>query len=210
MEGTRNPVAILFANAFTAFRFAASPLIPVAIYFQTNPLGIFWELHWGTGVLLLAIATALTDAIDGFIAKFCGGVTELGTKFDPLADKVHYVSLFVAVYAWHGTTLYSVLAFGPPALVGACYAYDMTLLRIRGKVLAARSTAKLKAVVQAVSLLGLLAPFAPSLPWWGELNLPSWWEPTCVVGLWISMVLMLESWRDYYRNLIPQLTRPAE
>jgi len=49
---------------------------------------------------LLFLAAAISDAVDGFLAKRFGMKTDLGAYLDPLADKVLIVSIYVTL----GTT----------------------------------------------------------------------------------------------------------
>ena len=46
---------------------------------------------------LLFMAAAISDAVDGFLAKRFGMTTELGAYLDPLADKVLIVSIYVTL-----------------------------------------------------------------------------------------------------------------
>jgi cardiolipin synthase len=46
---------------------------------------------------LLFFAAGASDAVDGFLAKRFGMVTELGAYLDPLADKAMIVSIYVAL-----------------------------------------------------------------------------------------------------------------
>jgi cardiolipin synthase len=46
---------------------------------------------------LLFLAAAISDAVDGFLAKRFGMTTELGAYLDPLADKVLIVSIYVTL-----------------------------------------------------------------------------------------------------------------
>jgi cardiolipin synthase len=46
---------------------------------------------------LLFLAAAISDAIDGYLAKRFGMKTELGAYLDPLADKVLIVSIYVTL-----------------------------------------------------------------------------------------------------------------
>jgi cardiolipin synthase len=46
---------------------------------------------------LLFLAAAISDAVDGFLAKRFGWKTELGAYLDPLADKVLIVSIYVTL-----------------------------------------------------------------------------------------------------------------
>jgi cardiolipin synthase len=46
---------------------------------------------------LLFLAAAISDGVDGFLAKRFGMKTELGAYLDPLADKVMIVSIYVTL-----------------------------------------------------------------------------------------------------------------
>jgi cardiolipin synthase len=46
---------------------------------------------------LLFMVAAISDAVDGFLAKRFGMATELGAYLDPLADKVLIVSIYVTL-----------------------------------------------------------------------------------------------------------------
>ena len=46
---------------------------------------------------LLFLVAAISDAVDGFLAKRFGMTTELGAYLDPLADKVLIVSIYITL-----------------------------------------------------------------------------------------------------------------
>src|SRR5580704_16254632 len=46
---------------------------------------------------LVFLIAGLSDAVDGFLAKRLGMVSELGAHLDPLADKVLIVSIYIAL-----------------------------------------------------------------------------------------------------------------
>jgi cardiolipin synthase len=48
---------------------------------------------------LLFMAAAISDAVDGFLAKRFGMASELGAYLDPLADKALIVSIYIALGA---------------------------------------------------------------------------------------------------------------
>jgi cardiolipin synthase len=62
---------------------------------------IAWLLNAGEYQLtLLVFAFAgFTDGLDGFLAKRCGWMSELGKILDPLADKILLVSVFIILAA---------------------------------------------------------------------------------------------------------------
>ena len=49
--------------------------------------------------LLVFCVAAITDALDGFLAKRCGWTSELGKRLDPLADKIVLATAFITL-AW--------------------------------------------------------------------------------------------------------------
>jgi cardiolipin synthase (CMP-forming) len=60
---------------------------------------VVWAIATGQLRLafLLFLAAAISDAVDGFLAKRFGMKTELGAYLDPLADKVLIVSIYVTL-----------------------------------------------------------------------------------------------------------------
>lgn len=74
------------ANFFTALRIA---LTPVAV-------GFILTGHWRWALLTVFVA-GMTDGLDGFAARNLDSRTSFGEKFDPIADKILLVSLFIAL-----------------------------------------------------------------------------------------------------------------
>ena len=60
---------------------------------------VVWAIATGQMyyAFLLFLAAAISDAVDGFLAKRFGMKTELGAYLDPLADKVLIVSIYVTL-----------------------------------------------------------------------------------------------------------------
>ena len=60
---------------------------------------VVWSIAAGRMNLafLLFLVAAISDAVDGFLAKRFGMKTELGAYLDPLADKVLIVSIYVTL-----------------------------------------------------------------------------------------------------------------
>ena len=76
-------------NTLTAARIVAAP---VALYLLWG--GSAWEQTAGTA---LFIAAAITDYLDGHLARRHGTVSRLGQFMDPLADKILVLGGFVLV-----------------------------------------------------------------------------------------------------------------
>ena len=60
---------------------------------------VVWAIATGRMHLafMLFLAAAISDAVDGFLAKRFGMMTELGAYLDPLADKVMIVTIYVTL-----------------------------------------------------------------------------------------------------------------
>ena len=71
-------------NLLSIFRMGLVPLFIIALI----------EGRPGRAIVLFLVA-AVTDALDGFIARFWGQHSHLGTYLDPAADKLLLVSAFV-------------------------------------------------------------------------------------------------------------------
>lgn len=70
--------------------------IPMAVLF----FALVWNgyLKWALAVFLLA---AISDFIDGYIAKNHGMESRIGKILDPVADRIFIVSSFLAVFFGH-------------------------------------------------------------------------------------------------------------
>lgn len=81
-------------NAITAGRIAVTPLIAVL------PFVASWE--WRLIAFLLYVVAAVTDYVDGKLARERNQVTDLGQLLDPLADKLLLLATFVPMYLLQG------------------------------------------------------------------------------------------------------------
>jgi len=79
--------------------------------------GLLLQGRLSLALLVFAFA-ALTDVLDGYLAKRCGWQTELGKRLDPLADKLLLVTVFVVV---------AVLGKAPFWLVATVVARDLII-----------------------------------------------------------------------------------
>lgn len=69
-------------------------MIPLYIYLYVTAEELT-EYYWAAGVLVLS---ALTDSLDGIIARKTGQITDLGKLIDPLADKLTQVAVIGAMF----------------------------------------------------------------------------------------------------------------
>ena len=80
-------------NTLTVGRIVAAP---VALYllWHGSARGSGWEVAGGTALFIVA---AITDFVDGYLARRHGTTSRLGQFLDPLADKVLVLGGFVLV-----------------------------------------------------------------------------------------------------------------
>ncbi len=76
-------------NSLTVLRIFMVPLLVVILLTEFPD-----KEFWGLAIFLLA---ALTDLIDGIIARRTGNVTVTGTLLDPLADKLLMSAAFISL-----------------------------------------------------------------------------------------------------------------
>ena len=112
----------------------------------------------------LFVAFALTDWLDGFIARKTNTITDLGKYLDPFADKVLVMSAFVAMTYFRLLPLWGVLIILIREMA-------MMLIRIvaleKKKVIAASWPAKFKTVLQMAAVVFVLLnwPYGLELFW---------------------------------------------
>lgn len=125
-----------------------------------------WLFLQGTDAMRLAATivfavAAITDKIDGDIARARNLVTNFGKIADPIADKALVISALLLL-AWEGTFLPWWVA-----IVIIVRELGITLLRflmIRRSVMAASMGGKLKTVLQMLFIGGFLTPWQMFVP----------------------------------------------
>jgi CDP-diacylglycerol--glycerol-3-phosphate 3-phosphatidyltransferase len=143
-------------NILTMLRILLVPVLLVALLDKTP-----------SGDLLAAIVFAVasfTDAIDGYLARSRGAVTNFGKLMDPLADKLLITAALVALVSLHRLQAWV-------AMVIIAREMAVTILRLgatqQGVVAAANPLGKLKTVVQVATIIALIA--SKSRPLWLDL-----------------------------------------
>ena len=86
LRSRRGRVALSIPNLITLARILLVPVVVWAIAIGAMHLAF-----------ILFLVAAISDGVDGFLAKRFGMKTELGAYLDPLADKVMIVSIYVTL-----------------------------------------------------------------------------------------------------------------
>ncbi|GAA2150898.1 CDP-diacylglycerol--glycerol-3-phosphate 3-phosphatidyltransferase [Humibacillus xanthopallidus] len=168
-------------NALTVLRFLLVPVYAVLLFMEggSSP----WWRFWAWAVFVLA---AVTDGIDGKIARQRGEITNFGKVADPIADKALTGTAFIGlsvlgVIWWWVTVVILVREVG------------ITVLRfvvIRHGVMPAGRGGKLKTMLQTLSLGALTFPLA-------VLPLGGAWLFVAYVLLGAALVMTVVSGVDY-------------
>jgi CDP-diacylglycerol---glycerol-3-phosphate 3-phosphatidyltransferase len=174
-------------NVLTLVRIVAVPVLVVAL------LG---AIPGGDALAAAVFAlAAVTDGLDGYIARSRGAVTTFGKLMDPLADKLLIVAALVSLVsldrlqAWVAMVIIS----RELAVTGL-----RTIAAERGVVIAASWLGKLKTALQVAAVLALIA-VNPS-PLWVDLLVYAAVAATVISGV------------DYFfglRGLIEEQRRAA-
>jgi len=146
-------------NLITSSRFVLSIVLFVLIDLDG------W---WRTAAVVFIVA-ALTDYLDGYLARKYGQVTVLGRILDPFVDKIIICGAFVFLQKWDRSGITAWMTFiiiARELLITSLRAF----LERSGKDFSAKWSGKIKMVVQCTAvpfcLLSLSDPFLGSLPEW--------------------------------------------
>lgn len=155
------------ANKITIFRILLVPffIVQMLYYVRTGN-----ELYWLLTLLAFALA-ALSDGVDGYIARRYNQKSELGKILDPIADKLLLVSAIILLSIDHGDYFAKI----PLWLTGIIIGRDMIILigfavihHALGKtVVRTRITGKIATVFQMGTVIWILFR-------WPERAVPYW------------------------------------
>lgn len=162
---TRGAIPVKLPLILTIGRVFISPIFLI-FYLKYQSLGI--SLHMLPIVLIFLLGLSeLSDFFDGYLARKFNLVTELGKVLDPMADSITRLTILLTfTQGFIDLPLLLVFVF---IYRDAMISTLRTICAFKGVTLAARTSGKIKAVLQAVSIfliLTLMIPYA-----WGFLSL---------------------------------------
>jgi len=184
-------------NALTVVRIGLIPALVVVFY-----LPYPWAHPAAAIIFTLA---AITDWLDGYLARRLQQVSAFGAFLDPVADKLIVATALVVLVEDSGSQrqILSVsIALSAAVIIGR----EITVSALRewmaelgaGKSVAVAFAGKLKTVAQMTAIIALLL-YEPLIPGVSTPLLGT-------IALWIAVILTLWSMVHYLRKAAPYLT----
>ena len=184
--------------ALTWLRVAAIPLLVAVFYLPTNWLGPAEQNLIAT---LIFIAAAVTDWLDGFLARRMKQESAFGQFLDPVADKlIVAASLLVLLNLDRVQVWVALVIIGREITISALREW-MALLDA-GKSVAVHMVGKLKTTAQLIAIPFLL--FNDTLFGWLDCARVGTWL------IWVASFLTLWSMFYYLKKALPQLAEKTE
>lgn len=191
-------------NKLTVLRLCLVPVIIVELLLPVNTV---------TNILgaLIFLATALTDMLDGKIARAQGLVTDFGKFLDPLADKFMCISAMMCImYRSHNVELifnmFMVLVMVTVFRELAVASIRLIAAKNANIVVAANMLGKIKTVSQIVCIMAAL--LEPVLAKVSFLSLFGYYPITVIFSLitlvmtvWSGVVYIKTYWKYLDKNM---------
>ncbi len=165
-------------NKLTLFRIATVPIIVILLLFPTEVCTFI--------AALLFSAAAITDYLDGFIARKRGLVSTLGKVMDPIADKLLVSSAFIMLTSlgWIPAWIVCIIIGRELAVTGL-----RNIIAEKGEDISASNLGKYKTGFQIAAIIPLMIHY----PTWG-LNVQAIGTPF----LWGALAFTIWSGADYF------------
>jgi len=211
-------------NILTFIRLLAAPGVAIMFLYFTRPYADWFAL-------ILFVSAALTDWLDGYLARAWKQQTKFGAMLDPIADKAMVIIALCVVTGFSGMDPYILL---PATMILFREVFVSGLREFLGDTagtLAVTKLAKWKTTAQMIALSVLFAKGifehhlgmnawgmddatfqgimagdiedVNGLLWYQTGMIYSWW--TGVVLLWIAAILTLITGWDYFQKSRPYL-----
>jgi CDP-diacylglycerol---glycerol-3-phosphate 3-phosphatidyltransferase len=179
--GTMFPLNV--PNVLTLVRILLVPVLVVALL-DATPNG-------STVAAIVFAAAALTDGLDGYIARSRRSITTFGKVMDPIADKLLIAAALITLVSLHRVAPWA-------AMVIIAREFAVSGLRVaagqQGVVIPASPLGKLKTVVQVAAILAVIATHDV----WAQIL------------LYVAVAVTLVSGADYFLNFRRRIDEARE
>ena len=164
--------------------------------------------YWQTSALVFVVA-ALTDFLDGYLARKHGQVTVLGRILDPFVDKIIICGSFIFLMAWPKSGVTAWVTF-------AIVAREMFITQLRafmeqrGTDFSAKWSGKIKMVFQCAAVPLCLLSLSPEfLSNWKSVLSESHLIQLRDLAIWATVVITVYSGVEYSWRAFHLLRRPV-
>jgi CDP-diacylglycerol--glycerol-3-phosphate 3-phosphatidyltransferase len=178
-------------NALTISRITVSPVIFILLLYRPGRLMSFLS------ALVFALA-AITDFLDGYLARRLNMITPLGKFLDPLADKILVgVALIMLIPLERVSPLIVVLIVARELLVTGLRVYAIN----EGMIIESSILAKYKTTFQIVAVIGLLLHYTYDLGM-GVIAFKVDFQAVGTALLYIALAVTLWTGFDYFYRFL--------
>ncbi len=169
------------ANKITISRIL---LVPIFMIF------LLADIPYGVTIAsIIFILAALTDSLDGYIARSRNQITKLGKFMDPLADKLLVTAALVSLVEMDKLASWVVVIIISREIIVSVF---RAVAASEGIVIAASPWGKAKTISQIIAIVTLLFNNYP----FGLYNIPF-----DIIAVWSTVILTVISGYDYiYKN----------
>ena len=179
--------------ALTWLRIVLIPVF-VAVYYLPDTWLMPVAKNW-TAMTIFAVA-AITDWLDGYLARRLGETSAFGAFLDPVADKLMVAAaLILLVQLGRAEAYLAIIIIGREIAISALREWMAEVGA--GKSVAVAFAGKLKTVAQMTAIIALLL-YEPLIPGVSTPLLGT-------IALWIAVILTLWSMVHYLRKAAPYL-----
>ena len=185
-------------NKLSIMRVIMVPIFMIAVVLPESVIPDTWSRIIGAAIFIL---TALTDMLDGMIARRCNMITDFGKFIDPLADKFMVFGAMLAIlYKYE----YIRPVFLWVALIVIFRELAITSMRLivsssSGVVVAAAWLGKVKTVTQILCIITILLEpvLIPETSSLYNLHLFTWitMAAMAVMTIWSGIDYMKSYWK---------------
>lgn len=144
--------------------------IPFLLYGLYNPSS---QARWVC--LIIFLVAALTDWLDGYLARKLNQITDLGKFLDPLVDKLLVLAPLLVLVELQKIPAWGVFVILARELAIAGWRVNQTTIT------GANIWGKLKTVSQIIAIALLIAP------------LPEAWQTPSIIAFWVAVTLTIIS-----------------
>lgn len=175
-------------NLLTLLRIFFVPLLVAALLgedFSAPWMGQF-RVSRDIFALLIFLAAAATDLLDGYLARRWGQITTVGTLLDPIADKLLISAALISLVDIHRLPAWMVIL-----IIGREFAVSglRSIAAAGGYTIEASELGKTKMVAQVAAIALVIAGIR-----WPALN------EIAMLAMWTVVLFALVSAADYFRK----------